>query len=160
MAIQTLKVTKTLPYDDTKIDIKAVAEHMGYQTKIIDETQLDADGNVPMVQATDDAGNLMWETEATDPNADILDPATTFQDKLDADGNKIPLMVAKDVFIDNTQKYEDFIAEKVSENWAQEAGEKIANAAFAVAERDLRELKSGMIKAVVDNTQTDVTKVV
>jgi hypothetical protein len=152
MASKTITTTSTLTYDDTKVDLLAVATVLGYQTVVEDPTKLNADGTVPMVQAKDDTGALLWEQELTGEEANG-DPI--YSDKLDADGNKIPQMIAVDVTMPNPQTPEEFITEQHNLESNENLANKVTNAMFKVKELELQALKVATkeaIKSGITNT--------
>lgn len=137
---------KTITFTYTEADPAATlqrAKMLGYKERIMDETQL-VDGKIPMVQAVDADGTLMYKENITFNEETMEVVSREFE--LDANGEKIPVMVQKDITIDNPVQPVDFMADKARKNVAQfMAGgiaKQIIDAAKLQAEQVLKDAEA------------------
>lgn len=138
-------------------DVLARALELGYKENILDESQL-VDGKIPMVQATNEAGDLLFQTEylsIEDELAGVV-PAQI----LDEEGNPIPLMVQKDISIPNPETPEEYVLEKARELVAGFLVETSAKQALQQAEAEARvimDAAKAANKATKDTVKNSIT---
>ena len=136
--------TITFKYTNPDVDeILTRAKELGYKEKIMDETQL-VDGKIPVVQMTDEAGELRWEMDYTYDEETLMVLTETL--RLDDAGEKIPVMGQKDIQIPNPEAPEVFISKKaqavVADLLAGGVEKQIVDAAKLEAEEIVKTAKA------------------
>ena len=130
-----MKITFTYTNNDDEA-ILTRAKELGYKEQIMDESQL-VDGKVPMVHATDDEGNLLYEKDYEyDDQVEIIGE----EFRLDEEGNKIPLMKQKDILIANPVSAAEYVAAKAKTLVAEFLAEGANNTLVAEAEKEAKTL--------------------
>lgn len=153
-------VTFTYPVPDADA-IMARALSLGYKKEVIDESQL-VDGKIPVVQATDDDNNLLFEREYVSIEDEMNGVVGEF--KLDEEGNKIPIMVQKNLLIENPETPEEFVAKKARRVVAQflmvAARNEVLATAKSQAEEIIKQTESTLAeteKAVEESIEVTIT---
>lgn len=144
-------------YTFTEEDALAHATFYGYNTKVVDETKLDENGNVPLIDLIDEEGNPVYEQEFD------AETVTETGNKLDAEGNPIPVKVPMDVYIDNPVTPVEFLSTHFDEfvkEWFIAPVQKQMELAAKAAQKEAEATAKITLENVEQGIKSKITTVI
>jgi hypothetical protein len=128
-----------------------------YNPKIVDETLLDENGNVPLVEAVNEDGTPKYEQEYD------METLEATGNKLDEDGKPIRAMEPLDVYIDNPTKPVDFLSgnfDKFIKPWFMAPAQAEAKRHQKNAEREAAAATKTMLDAIEGGVESKIETVI
>ena len=144
-------------YTFTEEDALAHATFYGYNPKVVDETKLDENGNVPLTDAFNEDGTPKYEQEYDMETMEVIG------NRLDESGNPIRVQEPVDVYMDNPQSPVDFLSANFDEfvkDWFMKPIIAEADKQKRIAVRDAEIAQRAMLEAVEGGVKSKIETVI
>lgn len=151
--------TITKKYTFTEEEALAHATFYGWKDKSVDESLLDENGNVPLVDKLDDEGNVIYLQKIYIDENDV----ETYENVLDEIGNPTTIKEPLNVYIDNPQTPLDFLSmhfDGFIKEWFLAPAKRQAEIARKQAEVEAKNATASMITAIEEGVKAKISTVI
>lgn len=152
------KITKT--YTFTAEEALALAKFYGYTEKVVDQTLLDENGNVPRVPAVNDDGTPRYEidVEWAEDGVTVVSETPHL-----VDGEPVQIMEPTDVYIANTISPVEYLSGNFDEHvkpWFVALAKSEADKAQKQAEHQAAEATRAAVQMIEDSVGAKIATVI
>ena len=152
-------IKKQFPFTDQEAHTHA--EFYGWRDKVVDETLLDENGNVPIVPAVNEDGTPRYEMDVEYDEETMEEISST--ERLDADGNPIQATEPLDVYMDNPVTPTQYLSDHFDgfiKDWFLAPAEAEAKRQQKIAEREAAAATKTMVDAIEGGVKAKIVTVI